>query len=64
MDLSRDSSSKTRVPQPTQRDIEVRIANERINAYLAGASRPVIISRAVVGGFLLVTSAFLWWQGL
>ena len=50
--------------RPTKQEIEARKANKRINIYLAGGSRPVLISRAVVGGFLIAIRVVLWWQGL
>ena len=50
--------------RPTKQEIEPRKANKRIHAYLTGGSRPVLISRAIVGVLLIVISVILWWQGL
>jgi hypothetical protein len=52
------------VGRPTKQEIEAREANRRINAYLSGGSRLVLISRAVVGGLIIVIMVVLWWQGL
>ncbi len=49
--------------QPKRQGIEARKANRRIHAYLTGGSRPVLISRAIVGALLIVISLILWWQG-
>ncbi len=50
--------------RPARQEIELRKANKRIHAYLAGGSRPVLISRAVVGALIVVIRIILWWQGL
>ncbi len=52
-----------RVNRLTKQEIEPLKANKRINAYLAGGSRPVLISRGIVGGLLLLICVVLWWQG-
>ena len=64
MDLSRQDSSRARTARPTQQEIEVRKAQKRIDDYIAGGSRPVLISRGIIGGFLVVMWVVLWWQGL
>ncbi len=64
MDMRRQDSSRARTAQPTQEEIEVRKAQKRIDVYIAGGSRPVLISRGIVGGFLIVIWVVLWWQGL
>ena len=51
-----------RVNRQTKQETEPRKANKRINAYLAGGSRPVLISRGVVGVLLIVIWVVLWWQ--
>jgi len=45
---------------PSQHEIELRKAAERVHAFVSGGSRLVLISRAVLGGILLVISLFLW----
>jgi len=44
----------------SQHEVELRKALGRVNTFVAGGSRPVLISRAVLGGLLLVISLFLW----
>ena len=63
MDLRRQDSFGARVSRPTNYEIEVRKANERINVYLAGGSRTVLVSRGLVGGLLIVISVVLLWLG-
>lgn len=48
----------------TRYEKELSAGNKRIHQYLTGGSRPVLISRAIVGALLLVISVMLWWQGL
>ena len=40
--------------QPTEQKIETRKAAKRVKDYIAGGSRLVLISRAVVGGLIIV----------
>ena len=47
----------------TKQEIEAYKANQRIQYYLAGGSRPVFISRGILAGILLVIWVVLWWQG-
>ncbi len=49
--------------QPTQQEIEARKAGKRVKDCIAGGSRLVLISRAVVGGLIIVIRIVLWWQG-
>ncbi len=63
MDIKRQDSFGVFVSRPTNYEIEVRKANERINVYLAGGSRTVLVSRGVVGGLLIVISVVLLWLG-
>ncbi len=63
MDLRRQDSFGARVSRPTNYEIEARKANKRINVYLAGGSRLVLVSRGIVGGLLIVILVVLWWLG-
>ncbi len=63
MDLRRQDSFGARVSRPTNYEIEARNANKRINVYLAGGSRIVLVSRGIVGGLLIVILVVLWWLG-
>jgi len=45
---------------PVRHESERRKAVERVHTFVTGASRPVLISRAVLGGALLVLSLLLW----
>ncbi len=63
MDMKRQDSFGVFVSRPTNYEIEVRKANERINVFLAGGSRLVLVSRGIVGGFLIVILVVLWWLG-
>ncbi len=63
MDIKRQDSFGVFVSRPTNYEIEVRKANKRINIYLAGGSRLVLVSRGIVGGFLIVILVVLWWLG-
>ncbi len=63
MDLRRHDSFGARVSRPTNHEIEARNANKRINVYLAGGSRLVLVSRGVVGGLFIVILVVLWWLG-
>jgi hypothetical protein len=42
--------------------IEARKANDRINYYLTGGSRPVFVFRGVLAGLLIIIWVVLWWQ--
>ncbi len=63
MDLRKQDSFGVFVSRPTNYEIEVRKANERINVYLAGGSRLVLVSRGIVGGLFIVILVVLWWLG-
>ncbi len=63
MDIKRQDSFGVFVSRPTNYEIEVRKANERINVFLAGGSRLVLVSRGVVGGLLIVILVVLLWLG-
>ena len=63
MDLRRHDSLGARVSRPTNHEIEARNAIKRINVYLAGGSRLVLVSRGVVGGLFIVILVVLWWLG-
>jgi len=63
MDLRKQDSFGVFVSRPTNYEIEVRKANERINVYLAGGSRLVLVSRGIVGGLFIVILVVLWWVG-
>ena len=50
--------------RPMKQETEARKANQRISYYLAGGSRLVYVSRAILAGILIVIWIVLWWQGL
>ena len=49
--------------RPTIQEIEARKAAKRIDVYLAGGSRLVLISRAIVAGIMIGALIVLWWRG-
>jgi len=54
---------KARADRLSIQDLEAHKAQERIDFYLAGGSRPVYISRWVLSGILIVTWVVLWLRG-
>jgi hypothetical protein len=63
MDSRGQDSCIAKVAPPTTQEIETRKANKTAKKYMTAGSPPVLMSRAVVGGLIIVIWIVLWWKG-